>query len=256
MSAFGAVARWVAARNLRIAFTNPALLVPSILFPLVFLLAFAGGLSRVGDVPGFGFRSGYTSFQFVFIFLQSAAFGGVFTGLGVAADFESGFARRLLLAAPARTGIVAGYVLAGMGRFAFTALVTTVAGLLAGMSVDASAPQFAGLVGLGFVLNVAATLFALGVSMRLQTLQAGPLMQTPVFLALFLAPVYVPLGLLDGWIRRVASVNPLTALLQAGRGFISGAPNGSLLAYAVGLGLIALMALWALRSLRRAEAVG
>ena len=76
------VATAVARRSLIHGFTNPALLVPSILFPLVFLIAFAGGLSAVGDVPGFDFPSGYTAFQFVFVFLQSAAFGGVFTGFG------------------------------------------------------------------------------------------------------------------------------------------------------------------------------
>ena len=52
--------------------------------------------------------------------LQSAAFGGVFTGFGVARDFEYGFARRLLLAAPDRSGIVAGYALAAIVRWAMT----------------------------------------------------------------------------------------------------------------------------------------
>ena len=92
---------------------NPAFLLPSIIFPLFFFTAFAGGLSNVGDVPGFDFPSGYTAFQFVFVLLQSAAFGGVFTGFAVAADFERGFARRLMLAAPNRLGILAGYLLAG-----------------------------------------------------------------------------------------------------------------------------------------------
>ena len=51
--------------------------------------------------------------------------------------------------------------------------------------------------------------------MRLRTIQAGPAMQMPVFLILFLAPVYVPLGLLAGWIARGRQVNPVTALLEA-----------------------------------------
>jgi ABC-2 type transport system permease protein len=110
---FRAVALAVARRNLTHAFKNPALLVPAALFPLVFLLAFAGGLSAVQDVPGFDYPAGYTAFQFVFVFLQAAAFGGVFTGFAVAADFESGFTQRLLLAAPRRAGLIAGYVLAG-----------------------------------------------------------------------------------------------------------------------------------------------
>ena len=102
MSALPAVARAVARRNLIHAFKNPALLLPSLSFPLVFLMAFAGGLSSVGDVPGFDFPSGYTAFQFVFVFLQSAAFGGIFSGFAIAADGESGFNRRLLLASPRR----------------------------------------------------------------------------------------------------------------------------------------------------------
>ena len=103
-----AVARGVAWRTLHNVFTNPSLFLPSLMFPLFFFVAFAGGLSRVGDVPGFDYPQGYTAFQFVFVLLQSAAFGGVFTGFGIARDFESGFARRLLLAAPHRIGIVLG----------------------------------------------------------------------------------------------------------------------------------------------------
>jgi ABC-2 type transport system permease protein len=91
--------------------TNPQLLLPTLIFPLFFFTAFAGGLSNIGNVPGFDFPSGYTAFQFVFVLLQASAFGGVFTGFGIASDFESGFARRLLLAAPNRLGILAGYAL-------------------------------------------------------------------------------------------------------------------------------------------------
>ena len=102
MRRFWQVARAVAWRSIHKVFTTPALLLPSIVFPMFFFVAFAGGLSNVGNVPGFDFPPGYTAFQFVFVLLQAAAFGGVFTGFGIAADFENGFARRLLLAAPNR----------------------------------------------------------------------------------------------------------------------------------------------------------
>ena len=93
----------VAWRTLKNVFTTPSLFLPSLIFPLFFFTAFAGGLSQLKHVPGFDYAAGYTSFQFVFVLLQSAAFGGVFTGFGVARDFEYGFARRLLLAAPNRS---------------------------------------------------------------------------------------------------------------------------------------------------------
>ncbi len=256
MSAFRSVVLAVAWRNLHNAFTTPAILLPSLLFPLFFFMAFAGGLSRIGDVPGFDFAGGYTAFQFVFVFLQSAAFGGVFTGFAIARDFESGFARRLLLAAPRRTGIVAGYALAAMVRWLFTAAVVTVVALIAGMEVGGSGVDLFGLVLLGLLLNLAAILWAGGVAMRARTVQAGPAMQVPIFLTLFLAPVYVPLDLLEGWIHSVATVNPATFFLEAGRGFIVGDPTEVLAAFGLVLALVAVFLLWAVRGLRSAEAAG
>jgi ABC-2 type transport system permease protein len=187
------VARGVAWRTLHNAFTNPSLLIPGIVFPLFFFVAFAGGLSRVEDVRGFDYAAGYTAFQFVFVLLQSAAFGGVFTGFGIARDFESGFARRLLLAAPNRTGIVAGYATAALVRWVVTATVLTAVALGAGMEVGGGEIDLFGLYALASIVNVAGTLWAMGVAMRLRTMQAGPVMQMPVFLVLFFAPVYVPL---------------------------------------------------------------
>ena len=246
----------VASRTLRTVFTNPSLLLPSLIFPLFFFTAFAGGLSRVQDVPGFNFPPGYTAFQFVFVLLQSAAFGGVFTGFGIARDFESGFARRLLLAAPNRTGIVLGYAIAALARWLVTAAVLTIVALVAGMQVGGGPVDLFGLYTLGVILNIAAILWAAGVAMRLRTMQAGPLMQMPVFLALFFAPVYVPLSLLQGWIHAVATFNPLTRVLEAGRSLLAGSPTEVAIAFAVASALAAGFWLWAVRGLRSAERAG
>ena len=59
-------------------------------------------------------------------------------------------------------------------------------------------------------------------------------MQMPVFLVLFLAPVYVPLDLLEGWISTLANLNPATAILEAVRGFMAGTPDHAGLAFACG----------------------
>jgi ABC-2 type transport system permease protein len=236
--------------------TTPSLLVPSLLFPLFFFTAFAGGLSRVSDVPGFDYAPGYTAFQFVFVLLQAAAFGGVFTGFGIARDFESGFARRLLLAAPRRGGIVAGYALAAVARWAMTATVLTVVAVIVGVRVHGGAVDLFGLYALALILNIASLLWAAGVAMRLRTMQAGPAMQLPVFLVLFFAPVYVPIGLLAGWIHGIASVNPTTAFLEGGRSLLAGDPRHVGLAFALALALAIGFAAWAVRGLRSAERAG
>jgi ABC-2 type transport system permease protein len=253
---FRSVAFAVARRSIHNVFTNPALLLPSLIFPLFFFVAFAGGLSRVGSIPGFNFAPGYTAFQFVFVLIQSSAFGGVFTGFGIARDFEMGFGRRLLLAAPNRRAIVAGYVLSALARAAFTMFFITVVAVIAGLNVTGTGVDLFGLYGLALLVNIAAALWACGVAMRVRSIQGGPLMQVPVFLSLFLAPVYLPLGLLTGWIHAVASLNPFTALLGTGRDLIAGQTADVVAALAIAAGLIAVFLVWALRSLRSAEAAG
>jgi ABC-2 type transport system permease protein len=251
-----AVMQAVAWRALHNVFTNPSLLIPSLVFPLFFFVAFAGGLSSVDEVPGFDFPLGYTAFQFVFVLLQSAVFGGVFTGFGIARDFETGFARRLLVAAPNRVGIVLGYAAAALVRWLLTAVVLTAVALAAGMQVGGDGVDLFGLYVLALLLNVSAIFWAAGVAMRLRTMQAGPVMQMPAFLVLFFAPVYVPLSLLDGWIHALATVNPVTRVLEAGRSLLAGSPTEVAVAFSVGFALVAAFSLWALRGLRSAERAG
>jgi len=250
------VASGVAWRTIKSVFTNPSILFPSLVFPLFFFTAFAGGLSQVSNVPGFDFEPGYTAFQFCFVLVQSAAFGGVFTGFGIARDFENGFARRLLLAAPNRIGIILGYAISALVRWTMTATVLTVVALIAGMNVFGGPVDVFGMYALALLINVCGLLWACGVAMRFRTMQAGPVMQMPVFLVLFFAPVYVPLGLLSGWIETVATVNPLTYVLEAVRSMLAGDEVHVALAFGLALCLAALFAAWSLRGLRKAEAAG
>jgi ABC-2 type transport system permease protein len=255
VSDFTAVARAVAWRNIHNWLTNPAMFVPSLLFPLFFFTAFAGGLSRVDSVPGFDYEAGYTTFIYGFVTIQAATFGGIFTGFSVARDFESGFARRLMLGATNRGGIVAGYWLAALVRAATTITVITAVAFLTGLEIHGSGIDLVGLYTLAFTMNAFAALFGTGVAMRLRTMQAGPAIQTPAFLLLFIAPVWVPYDLLTGWVQTAASVNPVTLVLEAGRGFLAGDPTKVLPAFAVVALLVVLTTLWARAGLRSAEKV-
>jgi ABC-type multidrug transport system permease subunit len=243
-------------RNLHNFFSQRALLVPSILFPLFFFTAFAGGLSALGKAPGFHYRGGYTAFQFAFVLIQSAAFGGVFTGFTLASDFDYGFARRIMLAVPNRLAIIVGYSLSALGRASFTIALLFGVALITGMSVSGGGIDIFGLILLALIVNIGSGLFAAGIAFRFRSIQAGPLMQTPVFLILFLAPVYVPLPLLTGWIHAVASVNPLTAVLDGARTLLAGTGSGIALAFVVAAALAVVLAQFAIRGLRQAEDAG
>ena len=242
-------------RMMRVMLAKPSVIVPSMLMPLFFFTAFAGGLSAVDRAPGFDYPN-YTTFQFIFVLMQSAAFGGVFTGFSIAADFETGFARRLLLANRRRSAILGGYALTAMVRLLLTLSVVTVVALIAGADITGSGVDVLGILTLALMLNFAALLFAAGMAMRFRTLQAAPLIQLPAFLLIMTAPVYVPRPLIVGWVSSAADWNPMTALLEAGRNLVIGAPADFLLAAGVVAGLIAVMINWARTGLRRAEAAG
>ena len=256
MRRFFEVASGVAWRSTKKVWTNPQLLLPSLIFPLFFFVAFAGGLSSVGNVPGFDFPSGYTAFQFVFVLLQASAFGGVFTGFGIAADFENGFARRMMLAAPNRLGILAGYAISALTRAVAVGVMLFVVALASGMQVSGNGVDLFGLVVLALLVNLIASMWAAGIALRFRTIQAGPLMQMPVFIILFLAPVYVPLTLLSGWVEGVARINPFTALVEGGRDLISGQVFDVWLMYSIAVALLLVFTAWGIRGLRRAEAAG
>lgn len=246
-------AQGIAVRQSSAFFKNPALVLPSLLFPMLFFAAFAGGLSDLNRIPGFNYAPGYTTFQYVFVLFQSSMFGGIFIGFAVARDFENGFARRLMIATPRRSAIMCGYGLAALVRSAVTIIFVTIVALVAGINVLGSPGQIVLLFVLALTSNILGSLWALGIAFRFQTLSVTPLMQIPFFILLFLAPVYVPIELLSGWIRHVADVNPVTFLLEGGRALMAGTTGPIVTAWLVVLIGGIVLGIWSLTGLRAAE---
>jgi ABC-2 type transport system permease protein len=177
----------------------------------------------------------------------------IVVGLTAGVHFESGPAGIAVLLL---YGAVVALSFAALVRWSIVAVLLTVVALLVGMNVSGGAADLVGLYTLAALVNFCGFFWAGGIAMRFRTIQAGPLMQMPVFLILFFAPVYVPLDLLEGWIHGVATVNPVTYLLETGRGFVSGDPPHIAGAFAIAIGLGLVFWLWAFRGLRNAEAAG
>lgn len=131
---------------------NPAIFLPSLLFPLFFLAAFAGGLSAVGDTPGFNYYD-FTAFEFCFVLLQASALAGVFAGFSIASDFERGLGKRMMLAIGHRSSIVVGYAIGAAARLGLTRVVITGVALLGGMSISGSGLDLVGMYSLGLLVS-------------------------------------------------------------------------------------------------------
>ena len=256
ISRYFSVAWGLAWRLLHTLITKPLLFLPPLLMPIFFFTAFAGGLSAISKAPGFDYPPGYTSFIFAFVLCQSAAFGGVFSGFSIAADFQFGFGRRLLLATPNRSALLLGYGLVAMIRAAVTLSIVTIIALIVGMNLNGGGLDVFGIYALAAIINVTGLLFAAGIALRFRNLQATPLMQVPVFLFLFLAPVYVPRQLLGGWVHAVAPFNPATHVMETARDLIAGSGTDYLATLGIVGALMSGMFVFAITGLRRAEAAG
>lgn len=242
----------VAVQCTRKLLSNPLKTLPPVVLPLFIFVAFTGALSAVGKTPGFGYYN-YTAFQFVFIVYMAAMFAGVFTAFDIAIDWESGLGARLMLNAPRRLAIVAGYLIVAIGRALFAIAVVWAVALAIGMPVRGDVLEVAGLVLLALLLSVAATLYGAGVALRFQSTASSVLILIPVFMVLFLTPVFSPRDRLSGWLKTAAGGNPLTPPIEAGRGLLAGDPVHVALAFATAGGLVIVLSLWAIRGMRKAE---
>jgi ABC-2 type transport system permease protein len=252
---FLSTAAFVAWRSLRLTFRNPVLILPALMMPFFLLVAFTGALSSLGETQDLG-DSNYTAFQFIFALMQAATFIGAMGGIALVEDFESGFAGRLMLAAPRRTAILAGNVAATVVRGLAVFALLTGGAYLIGMETGAGVLDFVGLFGLAGILMLGSALWSAGMAMHMRSTSAGNLITLPLFLLLFLTPVFVPLAAVTGWLHAVAKVNPFTYLLESGRGFIRGEPVYTLWAYTVVVVMVILFGIFAIWGVRRAEAAG
>jgi ABC-2 type transport system permease protein len=251
---FVSVVLSVAARSLRAMTKSPFVFIASLAFPMLFFLAFVGALSSVTKVKGFS--GDYQSFQYVFALMMLACFQGAAGGSDLAQDFDSGFIRRLWVGARRRGAIVTGYVLATFIRFAIAAAGLTGVAFAFGMDVTGKWSDLLMFYGLAALVNLFATLWSAGIATQLRSTNAAPAMILPMFLLLFLAPVFAPLALMTGWLHDVARFDPMTRFLEAGRGLLVGAHVDLPLAFGLAGGLFALTLAWAALGVRSAEAAG
>jgi ABC-2 type transport system permease protein len=243
----GAVAGRSVTRTLR----QPASVIPPLVFPVALMAVNAAGLQPSTELPGFPTDS-FLAFALAVPFIQGALFATLNAGTDLARDIQTGFLSRLALtpmrSAALLAGQLSGIVVLGVGQAIFYVLV----GLLAGVRF-ASGPAgilvllvFAALVALGFG--------ALGSFLALRT-GSGESVQAffPVFFVfLFISSMNTPLDLIAvDWFRALATINPVSYLIDCVRSLIITGWDAEALALGFGIAIvIAVVALvlasWAL----------
>lgn len=244
----GAVARRSMTRTLR----QPASAIPPLVFPTMLMAVNAGGLKASTLLPGFPTHS-FLAFALAVPFIQGALFSTMNAGTDLARDIQTGFLNRLSLTSLRGSALLAGQLAGIVVLGLVQALFYVAVGLAVGVHFAAGATGI--LVLLGFAAVVSLGFGALGSFMALRT-GSGESIQglfPLLFVFLFISSMNTPRNLIAvDWFRFLASINPVSYLIECVRSLvITGWDTEAL---ALGFGIAAVLAVvsitaatWALR---------
>jgi ABC-2 type transport system permease protein len=231
---------------------QPANVIAPLVFPMLLLAVNSGGLKAETRLPGFPTNS-FFAFALAVPFMQGALFATMNAGTDLARDIQTGFLNRLSLTPMRSIALLAGQLGGVVTMGIVQAAVYLSVGLIIGVRL-ASGP--AGVLAI-FALAILVSLGfgALGAFAALRT-GSGEAVQSlfpAFFVFLFLSSMNIPRNLIEAtWFRDVATLNPVSYLIEGFRSLIIIGWDGQALALAFGIAAaITVVALvlssWALR---------
>lgn len=229
----------------------PAAVIPGVLAPTIFFLGLNGVFGALTQLRGFSTGT-YESFIVPVSMLQGAGFTGAAMGVNLARDIEQGWLDRLLVSPAPRWVLLTGTVLAGSAR----SLIPATAVLAVALALGAHWPGVDGLLivyGMVVALGAVAACWGTMLALRFKSQSAAPLMQAGTLAVILTTTAYAPLALMQGWLREVARVNPVTQVVDAARqGFVGGVSWAETWPGILALSaMLALLGALALREMRR-----
>jgi ABC-2 type transport system permease protein len=242
----------LARRSVRRTIRQPANVIFPLIFPLLLLAVNSGGLRAESNLPGFPTRS-LVAFLLAVPFIQGALFATMNAGTDLARDIQTGFLSRLSLTPMRGSALLAGQLGGVVALGLVQAAVYLGTGLALGVRPASGVPGVLVLFAFSFVVSLG--FGALGATLAFRT-GSGEAVQGvfPLFFVfLFLSSMGMPRNLMGvTWFRDVATVNPVSYLIECVRSLVITGWDGEALALGFGIaGGIAVIALiLAARSLR------
>jgi ABC-2 type transport system permease protein len=238
----GVLARRSVVRTLR----QPAMVIPSLLFPLLLLSIYASGLDSATQLPGFPTDS-YLQFALAITFVQGALFSANSAGTNLASDIESGFLNRLSLTPLRRVALMMGQLAGIIALGLIQALTFLVVGLAFGAGIETGLTGALVIVAFSLLISLAFGCIGAFVALRSGTGEAVQGVFPLFFAALFLSSMSLPRDLIEqDWFRTIADWNPVSYMLECIRSLMIEGwdPEALALGFACagGIAVIALLA--------------
>ncbi|MGH9213802.1 MAG: ABC transporter permease [Acidimicrobiales bacterium] len=239
-------------RNLLHYVRLPQLLVFSTIQPTIFVLMFRyvfGDSIVLSDTS-----VDYVDYLMPGVFVQTAVFGAMGTGIGLAEDVQSGLIERFRSLPMARSAVLAGRTIADTVRNVAVLVLMTVVGVLVGFRIHGGIPKYVAALALLLLFAYALSWVVATIGLvvpNAETAQAAvfPLVAPLVFASsAFVDPSFMP-----GWLQAFAVHQPVTITIDAVRRLVLDQPIEQ---YALGsilwsVGIVAIFAPLAVRQYRR-----
>ena len=207
-------------RTLVTIFRTPESILPPIGISLFFLVIYESTLGRAsGFLPNIG--GSYLGFILPLSIVSSSLSGAGIAAQNLVRDIERGYFDKMLLTPVRRTTLLFGPILAGALILGIQASLVLGVALLMGLEPVTGLPGMLVLIGLAVLLGTGFAGFTVSAALGSGNAAATQGASFVFFPMTFLAPTFVPLELLDGWLKTAATFNPITYVMQAMRSLLN-----------------------------------
>jgi ABC-2 type transport system permease protein/oleandomycin transport system permease protein len=214
----------LARRNLLRIPRQPDLLIAYTVQPVMFVLLFVFVFGGAIVTPGFD----YVDFLMPGIIVQSIAFGGFVTALGLSEDVQKGLIDRFRSLPMARSAVLAGRTFSDIPLNLLSLAVLLGVGIVAGFNFDSGIGKILlGIVLLLFFGYAFSWIFALVGLYSSSPETANSIGFTAIFPLTFASSAFVPVDSMPDGLKQFAEANPITTVVDAVRSLWLGTPANS-----------------------------
>ena len=216
-------------RSVLALWRQPALVVPSMIFPLFFAALGTSSFGRAINLPGFPKVDSFLDFSLAGTIVQGVLFGSVQSGSALATDIENGFFYRLMAAPSSRLGILVGRLAGAAAYGAFQTLFFSLLLLPFGMSIKGGPLGVLIMVISGGLIAIAISGFMAAAALKTGSSEAVQGIFPLVFIMLFFSSAFFPRQTMSGAYKHIADFNPISHLIEGMRDIcIDGLSSGAI----------------------------
>jgi ABC-2 type transport system permease protein len=198
----------------------PEALLPPVAISLFFLVIYQSTLGRASDfIPGIS--GSYLGFILPLSIVSSALSGAGIAAQNLVRDLERGYFDKLVLTPISRAALLLGPIVAGSVILGFQAAIVVVVALLLGLHSATGVLGLLVVIGLAVLLGTGFAGFTVSAALGSGSAAATQGASFIFFPLTFLAPTFVPIDLLSGWLKVAAQLNPITYVLEAMRAILN-----------------------------------